>query len=72
MSPIPQDPPADFIRHLQSRYGHAGPAWLPSAHDLERWTGIVGSTRHTAYNTTARQLGVGFHEADYPSGFVTQ
>ena len=69
MSPVPQDPQADYIRQLQSRYEQAGPASLLSAHDLERWIEIVGSTRREAYNAIARQLAIGFHEDRLPFWF---
>ena len=69
MSPVSQDPQADFIRHLQSRYDQTGPRCLLPANTFERWTEIVGSTRREAYNAIARQLAVGFHEGRLPFWF---
>lgn len=69
MSPILQDPQTTFLDELQSRYDQTGPGWLLSANDIERWTGIVGSTKRHAYDVIARHLAVGFHEGRFPFWF---
>lgn len=69
MSPVPHDPKADLVEQLQSQYEQNKRVPSLSSCDMERWTEIVGSTRHHAYDVLARYLAVGFHEGRFSFWF---
>lgn len=62
MKPAPLHQHTAFINELQARYDRQGPERLLSESDIDRWSKLVGSTRHEAYDALARHLAVGFHD----------